>query len=277
VKLKTSVSFDKKIDLFDFENKRLDLIKFKTDFFSIFSLADIEQVIVDDKESKVEMEDGYFWPLPYSTIHTNSFEEGLLTSKYFKCASKANNVECKSLGKTYSNVFSDLLHSLFKQEVLPLVYEGGEFANFGIRNLLSKKNGIDIHCENAFLYQLEPRFRMWLQENVDIENSISFFIVLQKPESGGDLILFDECWDNFQLKLGETTYAERHDLEGSLFTNKQRVKPERMNLSFDEGEGVVFRAAQIWHAIDKIEGNSNRITIGCFIAKGNDGKYYFWA
>lgn len=275
--LKLATNFDNKIDLTALESKNLDAIKFRTDYFSAIDLNEVTTAVERNDSLKVVMDDGFFWPYPYSTIHSGATDAGLLTQTYFQNASLANNTLLSSVGYSFADYFKQFISETVAQEVFPLHFHNDKFAYFGVRNLLAQKNGIDIHCENAFLYQLEPTFRSWLQENVDIENSISLFVVLQKPESGGDLILFDECWDNFQMKLGETTYAERHDINGSLFTNRQKPRPERMNISFQLGEGVVFRAAQIWHAIDKIEGNSNRITIGCFIAKGNDGKYYFWA
>jgi hypothetical protein len=150
-------------------------------------------------------------------------------------------------------------------------------SHLNTRILYSKKNGIDIHCENAFIHQLNEKFANWLKSKVDLDNAISFFLILQKSVKGGDLILYNQTWEKISFKLDTTTYEERHDINGSIFKNRNIDHVSYKRSSPNAGDAVVFRAAQIWQSIDKIEGSSDRISIGCFIAKGYDGKNYYWA
>jgi hypothetical protein len=77
--------------------------------------------------------------------------------------------------------------------------------------------------------------------------------------------------------LDSTTYEERHDLNGSLFKNRNKSEVTSSSYNMQKGDAVVFRAAQLWHAIQPPIGLKNRITVGCFIAKGRDGNFYYWA
>jgi len=50
-----------------------------------------------------------------------------------------------------------------------------------IRLLYENKNGIDIHCENAFLNQLSDSFKLNISKKIDLENALSFFVVVKSP------------------------------------------------------------------------------------------------
>lgn len=219
----------------------------------------------------IRMDDGYFYPFPYSTIHDrNTFDK---LHPYFRSASHFSE---------HYSVFTDLLQKkleeLFHIQLLPLITdEGLRFSRFNVRVLFHQKNGIDIHCENAFIPQLNPKLTHWLESKLDLQNALSFYLVLQQPESGGELILYNQEWDKIRIEIKHESYQDRHDIEGGMFSKKGVKDIHYDKISPQNGQAVIFRAAQIWHGINKIEGNSNRITIGCFIGKGKDGKYYFWA
>jgi len=229
------------------------------------------------KDSVLKLPDGYFIPYPYSTIHEELNSENILFNNYFNNAKILNNNFYFPEFGLFSDLISNLLNLVFNETVVPLKYQENEFAKFGIRNLFCKKNGIDIHCENSFLNQLSSNFRLWIESKVDIKNSLSFFLILQKPDKGGELMLFNKFWDDFHVPLSNTSYEERHDINGSLFYNNGERNLKVDSITIEEGSGIIFPAAQRWHAINKIEGEKNRISIGCFIARGHDGKLYFWA
>lgn len=115
----------------------------------------------------------------------------------------------------------------------------------------------------------------WMESVINLQNAISFFLVLQAPQTGGELFLFNQEWNQISFPIRHESYEDRHDIEGNMFKKMgaQNVKYQKI-MPF-QGKGILFRAAQIWHDINKIEGNISRITIGCFIAKGKDGKIIF--
>ena len=273
----TDVS-SKKVNLDVFTAHQLDLALLKNAITipsptieeEIFDLAD------SFTSSRLTLPDGFFLPLPYSTVNERFDNEKEALDEYFNHAHVALH-QFNSKQINWFEWFENQLKTLFSTQLKPLAFNGNSFSPFGIRVLSAEKNGLDIHCENAFLHQLKPSFREWLTSQVDVENALSLFITLQAPQVGGELAVFDTDWDSFSLPLDSTSYEERHDLVGSLFHN--RNKPEVKSTIFDmnTGDAVVFRAAQLWHAITPPKGTINRITIGCFIAKGKDNNYYYWA
>ena len=252
--------------------KEEDLIYFN-EFLNSAEVLDLKSKLMNsfmDNESHLKMKDGIFFPYPYSAVHQSvpHAEEN-----YLKFSSDFN--------QNHQELIHLIIHKLeesIHDEIIPLKhYSGQQMASLNTRILYAKKNGIDIHCENAFTHQLEVDFLEWLKSKVDLENAISFLLVLQKPESGGDLILFNQVWDQISMQLGHTSIEERHDLGGSIFKNRGVKEVSYRRISIEPGDAVCFRAAQIWHAIDQVDGTKDRISIGCFIGKGKDGKKYFWA
>ena len=267
-----------KIELSAFDSKQLDTLIIKNLISDLPLLYEKEITDLQSRFSATQLSlgDGFFLPLPYSTINEQFENEKVVLDSYFSKAFIAKN-EFKSQQIFWFNWFEQQLKNSFKERVKLLEFNNENFAPFGIRVLTANKNGLDIHCENAFLHQLKPNFRNWLYEHVDIENSVSFFITLQAPEYGGELVIYDMNWNNFSLRLDSTTYEERHDLNGSLFKNRNKNNVKFSSFSIQKGDAVVFRAGQLWHAIQPPKGLINRITIGCFLAKGHDNNYYYWA
>lgn len=241
-------------------------------------MNEIDNGLGNLERGKVMIPDGYFYPYPYSVVQGVEKEAETMLMKYFTSAITVNNdFVAEGIGNV-SNWYQNKLEKLFKVKLINLKTDYGlEFAKTNLRILETTKNGIDIHCENAFLHQLTPAFSEWMKLKVDIENALSVFSVIQKPDRGGELFLYDLDWENFKYKLNDSTYEERHDIEGQFFSARGIKNPERKSIELDNGDTVIFRAAQIWHAINRIEGAKDRITLGCFIAQGYDKNLYYWS
>lgn len=230
------------------------------------------------ERGKAIIPDGYFYPYPYSVVQGDKKEAEKMLMKYFTSAIIVNNDFVASGIGNVANWYQNKLEKEFKVKLINLKTEYGlEFAKTNLRILETTKNGIDIHCENAFLHQLTPAFSEWIKLKVDLENALSVFSVIQKPEIGGELFLYDLEWESFKYKLNDSTYDERHNIDGQFFSSRGINNPEKKSIELDNGDTIIFRAAQIWHAINKIDGNKDRITLGCFIALGYDKNLYFWS
>jgi hypothetical protein len=263
----------------DFENK-FDY-KILKSLISKVEVSEIIEVFAKYKDDfpnqMLSMNDGYFMPYPYSVIHQDLNTGNKLLNDYFQKAYITREKLKFNNGLLLNDFFSNLLKKIFLQQPILLDYHNQYFSSLGLRYLYAEKNGIDIHCENAFVHQLAPDFSNWLINKLDLFNSVSFFILLQKPEEGGELVLYDKFWDDFKLNLNESTYDERHDLNGILFTKRGVADVKKEFINLNAGDAIFFPAAQRWHAINKINGAIDRISIGCFLAKGKDGKLYYWA
>ncbi len=223
----------------------------------------------------LNLEDGYFFPLPYSSIrmdHDNKQDVFQAYKDSYKNLSQVASAPLRQISKRFIEIIEK------EGGCKPLlVFDNIKLNPMGFRVLFSNKQGIDIHCENAFLNQLELKFKKQLFEKVDLENAVSIFVTISAPDIGGGLTIFDKEWETVKINMNETSYEERHDSEGSMFMNRHLSKPKRYKRPCKTGEAVVFRAAQMWHGIEKIEGAKERISMGCFISMGKDGEYYYWA
>lgn len=266
-------------------NSFLDLLESKIDLIEVSDFITNEEcfnikedLAKNNNESKqisLDLNDGYFFPYPYSSIRQDHGSSDAAIEKYIKTNSHFKNLYLPAAGSALAKLI-DLLEKKSNAKLLKLPHKF-EMAPLNCRILLAQKNGIDIHCENAFLNQLDATFKKDMCNLVDLENAISIFIMIQAPEEGGELVLFDKDWKNSPININHTSYEERHDIEGSIFTNRFYSKPTKIMVKQKEKSATIFRAASIWHSINFIKGNEDRITIGCFFAKGKDGKIYYWA
>ena len=90
--------------------------------------------------------------------------------------------------------------------------------------------------------------------------------------------MFNKDWNTAPVDSALQAYTHRHSTEASFFEELGYGKATHTKITLQAGDLIVFRAAQIWHSINKIEGTVNRITAGGFLAKSiaqNDQLYYW--
>lgn len=260
-----------KMTLHKLLSKKEDILLLES-FLSSQEVEDVKKQLLNSFENNdynLKMSDGIFFPFPYSSVHKDFANA---TDNYFKFSRDFNQKHSKLI-----EFIINRIEEKFNCKVYPLEHELGKMSELNTRILFSQKNGIDIHCENAFIHQLRDDFSQWLYSKVDLENSISFFTVLQKPQKGGNLVIYNQTWKDISFKLETASYEEKHDIHGSIFTNRNVKNLTKEIVDISVGEAIFFRAAQIWHGISKIESSPDRITLGCFLAEGSDGKIYYWA
>ena len=218
------------------------------------------------------------YPLTYAIIHEKDSKEKseAVLQEYFEEAKIANEHYPELVGGAALQAVEHILRALTNDSISLLEMEGKAFARYNIRRMKPHASyAIEIHCENSFLKQLNHRLCKFFNETLDIEEALSFYAVLQK-DAGGDLLLFDKQWSDYTVDTGgldELTRKNKH-----LFF-KQDDNMEQTRLELQEGDMVVFRAAQIWHCIDEVRGNRDRVTIGGFIAPSKQDKktIYSWS
>lgn len=130
--------------------------------------------------------------------------------------------------------------------------------------------GLRAHCANLFHELNRQRGLQELDEHLDLVDGISWFFVLQAPEAGGALRLFDVRWpdDPTRRPDGVTWALDDTGVEHL----PSAVVPPRV------GDLVVFRGGDLWHAVDDVEGAVPRVTYGGFMASRRDGTgYEFWS
>lgn len=123
-----------------------------------------------------------------------------------------------------------------------------------------EKGGLFVHC--GYLFQKQSPFYYTIVEPMALERQLSFFLVLQNADQGGELTIYDMLWkdikDKDRMEENEYVLTPAGD---KLFLNTLRsfaVKP-------NPGDVLIFSGGPIWHRVENIKGSKPRITYGGFL------------
>lgn len=108
-----------------------------------------------------------------------------------------------------------------------------------------------------------------------MDDQLSYFVVLQQAESGGELTIYDMLWENVKRKESpENNDFVIDDNDKAIYLTEVKnfaVKPQ-------PGDILIFSGGPIWHRVEDIKGNIPRITFGGFLNFSNDNKeLYYWS
>ncbi len=122
------------------------------------------------------------------------------------------------------------------------------------------------HCGNQFLHGF-PQY--WhLSKLVELEDQLSCFVVLNAPDAGGDLVLYDLEWAD--TKTGR--------YRGEIPIEEVIGKCRRQVTRLSAGDMILFDGGRIWHEVSPVIGEAARITIGGFAALSQDHqRVYYWS
>ena len=131
---------------------------------------------------------------------------------------------------------------------------------------------IKIHADNNF-YPNNSRIHNDFTSVIDLSNHISYILTIQGAEKGGNLVLYDI--DQFEY--------DQLSKDGKAVLKKD-TKKEHLIDSFltkeiiaNDGDLVLFSGGRIWHSVNKMKGEKERITYGGFSALGKDKQtIYLW-
>lgn len=225
-------------------------------------------------------DDGYVLPMPYSMIQTR-FEATDPLAQYLQSGRLAQPVLAQVLTPPLIAQVQNCLSALYTPPPVPVPIGAGQtLSRLNLRLLKAGKNGIDIHCENAFIQYLYEPVRQQLQHLLDLENALSFVFMLQAPQTGGEFVLYNKDWDTAPYNITNENYEERHRIDAPFFETAGYGKAQYQKITLQNGDLLVFRAAQLWHSINTIQGSINRITVGGFLApaaRAGDSTLYYWA
>jgi hypothetical protein len=146
-----------------------------------------------------------------------------------------------------------------------------QFTSSTIRVCFPGCGGMNTHVGNMFRH-IYPNFYNFLDKLMDVDGQISYFVMLSKPEQGGQLVLFDARWGEF---------VSPNDEGEIIRANGEKVLQKELDYQLIDpqpGDMILFNGGDIWHKVDTLTGARDRITIGGFFAKTRDNqKIYGWA
>ncbi len=224
----------------------------------VFSREEMQQAQEQLRQQKASIPNlvhsqGYGELIGAVVLNTTDFGE------YFDKANTLRNCYRESFEPEYETTLENVLNKLGGGREVAVAHQNGDtYSPAQVRFTYPDRGGIGLHKGNEFIYM--QGFE-GLHQIVKLQDCLSYFLVMDKPESGGELILYDDLPEELTVSKQELdlkSYQQRH------------YDP-------DTGDLVIFHGACIWHAVAEVKGNKIRQTIGGFvgISHNNDAIYYW--
>lgn len=149
--------------------------------------------------------------------------------------------------------------------------EGGRPYNPGqVRIMEPGGGGLAAHAGNEFLISNKPGSASHLWETTDAIDHMSYFVLLQPPEEGGELSVYDKLWEE---SLDEHGFAIPLTHDAAEFDHLPHL-----TIAPGPGDLILFWAGRRWHRVEQVHGSVPRITYGGFTAPSRDHtELHCWA
>jgi len=145
---------------------------------------------------------------------------------------------------------------------------------------------IKIHVGKDFLNGPGPS---QLHHMVDDHNQLSYYIPLSLPEAGGELVIYNLCWnpeviDSFkpliisEVKADRVVYnREQSDSVPEDLTDQELKQYEHTVFAPGLGDMLLFNGGRYYHRVTPVIGHQVRRTIGGFLGFSQDhDRLYSW-
>ena len=182
------------------------------------------------------------------------------TREYFNKANLVRTMLKESFKPDYETTLESIFLKLAGGRKVALAHQNGDtYSPAQVRFTYPDRGGIRLHKGNEFIH-LEGFEK--LHKIVQLRDCLSYYLVIDKPEVGGELILYDDLPEELTVPKKEL------DLENA---QQRRYDPE-------VGDLIVFHGACIWHAVSEVKGSKIRHSIGGFVGLSpNNDAIYYWA
>lgn len=241
--------------------------------FSPDEILQLKDYLNKLKENNILLEkpSGEIFPAPFAAINGTDNIDWFYSTLDLFSEHKETNPIINSLLNRIDTFFKTVAQDY--QVSIPLYkVKNREVCPGTFRIYTPGKGGLQIHCGNLFHTNFVSHYSL-LKNTIDMNNQLSFFMVLQHSEEGGELTIYDLMWNKVKRK---ETYEETDvviDDEGNRINiNTVRnfsVKPQ-------PGDIIVFSGGNIWHRVEEIKGINPRITFGGFLNFSDDNKELFY-
>ena len=183
-------------------------------------------------------------------------------NKYFPDVAVYRSELNKIFATGYEARIEALLSKVSGERKVELASENNQnYAPAQIRFMEPNKGGLIIHKGSQFL---EHQAFAHLKEIARLPEHLSYFLIIDKPESGGELIIYD---------LPQEEAKKDFD---TLNKNSAFEKCDKKYIIPDIGDMVLFHGGTIWHKVADAKGSKSRISIGGFIALSKDDRQIFY-
>lgn len=152
--------------------------------------------------------------------------------------------------------------------LLPAADDNGEYNPGQLRWMEPGLGGLSAHYGNEFLRLHRDGRKAGLFKTTDAINHLSYFAMLQRPDVGGTLSVFEAL---------ETTYQHPTGWADGVRDDSYFDSAPMRTLDPGPGDLLLFGGGHRWHRVEPIDGNRSRVTYGGFCARSIDGAdVNFW-
>lgn len=215
---------------------------------------------------------GFTFPIPFANVQDESSRLSYLKSKQL-FNEKCEDLFGYNLNHKIGSIISLVAGNLKIVEPRFKSVENQFASSCQLRYLKENMGGLSAHTGNYFQNMFQYFFNS-LDEDIGKYEQLSYFLSIQKPKIGGDLIIYNLTWEDAKLKpdFQSNEYVINKSGEKIFFD-----KLEKTIISPEPGDLIIFNGGEIWHRVDEII-EKDRITIGGFMAKSKKyNNLYLWA
>ncbi|MCO5233299.1 MAG: 2OG-Fe(II) oxygenase [Chitinophagales bacterium] len=238
---------------------------------NVLSESEVNEVIQNmakiPTEAILHTDTGTSFPDPFATI-TNGGER---LDNYINKKNILYSLPFTNLLEKIDAFFSSI-ETKIKSEVPELKTRSTPAVPGNFRVLPEEKGGLFVHC--GYLFQKKSPFYYEVVSDMVKEGQLSYFMVLQNADEGGELTLYDMLWKDIQDKDNfiENRYVLQPNGEKLYLKDVRQfyIKP-------NPGDIFIFSGGPIWHRVEPVKGQ-DRITFGGFVNFSADSKTcYYWS
>jgi hapalindole-type alkaloid chlorinase len=238
-----------------------------------------------EKKNLAHMKVGYTYPMVFAEFSSKNLsdfndDQGNTVENYFKRNENYPEEFASDFGfniKEKLDVFFKSISGGLGIKIPNGFNETGKYPFANFRYLSPNVGKMTIHCGNLF-HERFSEFYKDLSREIEVINQMSFFIMINSSEIGGELDVYGLRWEKGQKVIDNT-----ENKEIIILSNGKKINPnnnkhiERKTITPEPGDMILFQGGNIWHRVSDVRGKSPRITFGGFIARDLKKKnFYYW-
>ncbi|MFN8019808.1 MAG: hypothetical protein U0P45_17070 [Acidimicrobiales bacterium] len=145
--------------------------------------------------------------------------------------------------------------------------DGRSYLPATVRVLDALAGGYRAHTGNEFVESYESYDH--LRSIARTTDALSYFVLTQRPDEGGELIMYDLAWT-------ETPDGFDREFMSPLRDARLEAYPKAY-LDPGPGDMILFNGGRIWHKVADVVGDRPRVTVGGFATLSGPGdRIYYW-
>ncbi|MBL1280259.1 MAG: 2OG-Fe(II) oxygenase [Fluviicola sp.] len=203
---------------------------------------------------------------PREQISDKKFQETLVDSE------ERWKLFSRRFGVDFHSKVTRVLSSLSRRRRIDLIKgdeEIGVYTPQTFRYLEAGKGQFKTHCGVAFQQEFKP-FYDRLSKICTIRDQISYFVTVQKPQSGGELILYGLDWSEAERLVNENSVLI--DKKGKEYNLLDEDQVKCYKVAPNQGDLILFSEGELWHRVSAVVGDVSRLTLGGFMTRSKDDK-----